>query len=127
MKFKVEEKPYKGRRSIKIQIQTRDWKAPTIEEALCLIQLYCVAEEYRYPQEEGFDGKRRFLSAINDIGNGETLESVLKKHGVHNTKRRVDLLFDDERSLEIYRKISNEIQLHSQTTLGFVQDDEHDE
>ena len=119
MKFKIEEKPYKGRRSIKIEVQTKDWKAPTIEEALCLIQLYCVAEEYRYPQEEGFDGKQRFLNAIIDVGKGEPLESVLKKHGVHNTKRRVELLFDDERSLEIYRKIANE-SLLSQTTLGFT-------
>jgi len=121
MRFKIREQPYKRLRSIKIWVQTKDWKAPTMEEVLCLVQLFCVAEEYRHPQEEGWDGKKRLLYAIKDIGKGEPLLSVYKKHGLHITKRKVELLFDDERSLEIYQRLANE-NLVSQTTLEFSQD-----
>ena len=119
MKFKMEDRNYKGKNSIRIQCRTEGWETPKIKDILRLIQCYCVAEEYRYPQKDGFKGKTLFLDAVTDIGKGKTIMSVLKKYRVHN-KKNADLLFEDVKSLELFRDLANEDMIQQMTLSSVV-------
>lgn len=107
LEIKIEKRPYKGKRSLRIQVQTKGWETAKIKDILELIQAYCVAEDYRYPQENGFKGRTLFMDACNEIGEGKKLDKVLKKYDI-SSKRKTMLIFEDYDSVEIFKEISGE-------------------
>lgn len=84
MKIRIDETLYKGQNSLRIGIKTVEhnegYEYVGLECVFNLLKYFFIAEDYRYPQEKGLEGRQYLRNAINDLCEGMDIKDLFIKY-----------------------------------------------
>ena len=89
MKGKIKPTYFKGLPSVQVSVSTdgKLYEPITIKKVLQILQWLFRSEDIRYPQEEGFEGRRQMFRAIYQVYEGASAEQVATKFRASNQEK----------------------------------------